>query len=83
MMHYVKKCTNTAKRFRLLQTYFGHLSCIPFVCITREVQGLLTIRKRLVEKLPSFSVSFQILSGEVSFFYITNLPLDSSLVAWL
>ena len=33
----------TAKRFRLLQPYFGHLSCIPFVCVTCKVQGMLTI----------------------------------------
>ena len=33
----------TTKRFRLLQPYFGHLSYIPFVCVTCKVQGALTI----------------------------------------
>ena len=38
---------HTARRFRLLQPYFGHLSCIPFVCMIYEVQGLLTIWTRV------------------------------------
>ena len=33
----------TAQRIRLLQPYFGHLSCIPFVCMTRKVQGMLSV----------------------------------------
>ena len=41
----------TVKTFRLLQPCFGHLSCIPFVWVTRKVQGM---RKGLVEKPPSF-----------------------------
>ena len=33
-----------AKRFGLLQPYFGQLSCIPLVCMTHEVQArMLTI----------------------------------------
>ena len=28
----------TVKRFGCLQPYFGHLSCIPFVCVTCKVQ---------------------------------------------
>lgn len=30
-------------RFRLLQPYFGHLSCIPSMCMTHEIHGVLTI----------------------------------------
>ena len=30
------------KRFGLLQSYFGHLSYSPVVCVTHEVQGMLT-----------------------------------------
>ena len=74
----------TAKRFRL---YFG---CSPFVCVTRKVQGMLTIWKILVEKLPSFvkfvKLYFQkayksaFLVRFVSFFNPTQLSLDNSLI---
>ena len=30
------------ERFRLLQPYFGHLSCPPFMCMKCEVQGVRT-----------------------------------------
>ena len=33
----------TVKRLWLLQPYFGYLSCIPFVYVTHEVQGVLRI----------------------------------------
>ena len=33
----------TVKNFRLLQPYLGHLSCIPFLCVTCTVQEVLTI----------------------------------------
>ena len=36
-------CTLQKKRFRLLKPYFDHHSCIPFVCMTHKVQGMLTI----------------------------------------
>ena len=77
------------KRFRLLQPYFGHLSCIPFVCVTRKVKGMFTIWKSLVEKLPSFLLLSESLQSAllmrfvISFFDLTQLPLDSSLVVWL
>ena len=45
----------TVKRFGLLQPHFGHLSCIPFVCMTHKVQGMLyNSNQSIVEKLPSF-----------------------------
>ena len=34
--------TATVKRFWLLQLHFGHLICIPFVCMTHKVQGMLS-----------------------------------------
>ena len=40
MVHCVHACTCTVKNFRLL---LGHLSCTPFVCVTRKVQEVLTI----------------------------------------
>ena len=47
--------TYTVKRFGLLQPHFGHLSCIPFVCMTSKVQGMLYSSNHSVgEKLPSF-----------------------------
>ena len=37
-------CVNTVLHCKKVSvTYFGHLSCIPFVCVTRKVQGVLTI----------------------------------------
>ena len=45
----------TVKGFGLLQPHFGHLSCIPFVCMTYKVQGMLSnSNQSVVEKLPSF-----------------------------
>ena len=41
----------TVKRFRLHQPCFGHLSCIPSMCVTRKVQGMLTIWKSLADFL--------------------------------
>ena len=38
---------------RLLQPYFGHLSCIPFVCMTGK-ECLICMDQSVVEKLPSF-----------------------------
>ena len=44
------------RRFRLLQPYFGHLSCTPFICMICKVQGVLicNLNPSVVEKLPSF-----------------------------
>ena len=40
------------KKVSVTATILGHLSCIPFVCVTRKVQGVLTIQiKSVVEKL--------------------------------
>ena len=36
-----------------VQSYFGYLSCIPFVYMTRKVQGCLEFEQNVVEKLPS------------------------------
>ena len=52
--HYIYSGCLIVKSCRLLQTYFGHLTCIAFVCMTRQVRGMLTIWKSLVEKLPAF-----------------------------
>ena len=52
----------TVRRFRLLQPCCGHLSCIPFVCMTHEVQGMLyNSNQSVVEKLLfcEISISFQ------------------------
>ena len=43
----------TVKRFRLLQSYFGYLSCIPFVYIhDTKFKGCLEFEQNVVEKLP-------------------------------
>ena len=41
--HFFVVHTHTVKRFRLLQPYFGYLSCIPFVYVTHKFQGVLRI----------------------------------------
>ena len=43
------------KTFGLLQPYFGHLSCMPVVYVTRyKLQGMLPICLSVVEKLLLF-----------------------------
>ena len=44
----------TATRKKVLGYFsiFGHLSCIPFVCVTRKVQGM--VKQSVVEKLSCF-----------------------------
>ena len=45
---------STSRKFPAIR-YFGHLSCIPFVCVTCKVQGMLTLfEQHVVEKLSSF-----------------------------
>ena len=72
--------------------YFYHMApqLHSFVCVTRRIQGMLTIWKSLVKKLPSFVKlaspykSAFLVKFVVSFFDPTHLPLDScSLVPWL
>ena len=40
------------KRFRLLQPYLGHLCCIPFVCMTREVQSAYNLNRVYLSCFP-------------------------------
>ena len=44
-VHTIHHCY--VNRFRLLQPYFGHLTCFPFVCVTRKVQGILPVSIRV------------------------------------
>ena len=41
------------KKVYVTLTIFGHLSCFPFVCMTRQVQGVLQFKQSIIEKLPS------------------------------
>ena len=40
---FIFPCYIHYKKVWLPQPYFGHLSYIPFVCVSRKVQGMLTI----------------------------------------
>ena len=67
----------TVKRFRLLQPYFGHLSCFPFgVCDMSSSRSAYNLNQSLVERL--FISPFR----KCYFFDLAHLSLDEFL-NWL
>ena len=76
------------KKVWVTSTTFWSLSCIPFVCMTRKVQGMLTVSMCSWEA-SLFSISFQkAYKSAYQLRFVVSLilhicPWRSSLAAWL